>query len=55
MSIYKITTILILGIHLKYKFVISNTKRKQNIVWYLKYRPSSHGFNNLIIKAQNAC
>ena len=39
-----------------FKFVISNTKRKQNnfVLVFLKYRPSSHDFDKLVIKAQNA-
>ena len=40
---------------LTYKFVIPDTKRKQNIfLVFLKYEPSSHGFKKLVIKAQNA-
>lgn len=35
---------------------MSYTKRKQNIFFmFLKYGPSSHYFNKLIIKTQNAC
>ena len=56
MSIKKKTTFLISGIRLTYKFVIPNTKRKQNIfLIFLKYGPSSHDFNKLVIKAQNTC
>jgi hypothetical protein len=40
------------GIH-TYKFVIPDTKRKQNIfLVFLKYGPSSHDFNKLVIKAK---
>jgi len=36
-----------------YKFIIPNTKEKQNMFWvFLKYWSSSHGFNKLIIKAK---
>jgi hypothetical protein len=39
-----------------YKFLISDTNRKQNnFLVFLKYRPSSHGYNKLVIKSQNAC
>jgi hypothetical protein len=40
-----------------YKFVISNTKRKNKIYFliFLKYLPSSYDFNKLVIKAQNTC
>jgi hypothetical protein len=52
MSIKK-TTFLISGIHFTYKFVILDTKRKKNIFWvFLKYWPSFHGFNKLVIKAK---
>jgi hypothetical protein len=48
MSIYKKTTFLISGTHLIYK-------NKIYFLVFLKYGPSSHGFNKLDIKAQNAC
>jgi len=39
-----------------YKFVISYIKRKKIIfLVFLKYWSSSHGFNKLVIKVQNAC
>jgi hypothetical protein len=46
---------LILGIRLMYKFVISYIKRNFFFLVFLKYWSSSHGFNKLVIKAQNAC
>ena len=54
MYIYKKkTTFLISGIRFTYKFVIPNTKRKQNIfLEFFKYWPSSHGSNKLVIKAK---
>jgi hypothetical protein len=49
----KENTFLISGIRFTYKFVISDTKRKLNIfLEFLKYWPSSYGFNKLIIKAK---
>jgi hypothetical protein len=37
-----------------YKFIIQILKeKKQNIFWvFLKYLPSSHSFNKLVIKAK---
>ena len=36
-----------------YKFVIPNTKRRQkDFLEFLKYWPSSHGLNKLVIKAK---
>jgi hypothetical protein len=35
-----------------YKFVIPDTKRKQNIFLFLKYWSSSCDFNKLVIKAK---
>jgi hypothetical protein len=36
-----------------YKFIFPDTKRKQNIFWvFLKYWPSFHGFNKLVIKVK---
>ena len=37
-----------------YKFIIQILKeKKQNIFWvFLKYLPSSHGFDKLVIKAK---
>ena len=50
------TIFLISRIHLTYKFVILDTKRKQNIfLVFLKYRLNSHDFNKLVIKTENAC
>jgi hypothetical protein len=41
------------GIRFTYKFVITDTKRKQNIFGvFLKYLSSSHNFNKLVIKAK---
>jgi hypothetical protein len=43
----KETTFLISGIHFTYKFIILDTKEKQNSFGvFLKYWLSSHGFNN---------
>jgi hypothetical protein len=45
--------ILISGIYFTYKFIISYTKRKQNIfLVFLKYWFSSHVFIKLVIKAE---
>jgi hypothetical protein len=41
---------LISEIYFMYKFIISCIKQKQNIFSFLKYRPSSHDFNKLVIK-----
>jgi len=47
----KKTTFLISRVRLTYKFIIPDIKRKQNIFWvFLKYWPSSHDFNKLVIK-----
>jgi hypothetical protein len=36
-----------------YKFVIPNLKEdKKDFLEFLKYWPSSHGFNKLVIKAE---
>ena len=44
---------LISGIHFTYKFVISDTKRRQKyFLEFLKYWSSSHGSNKLVIKAK---
>jgi hypothetical protein len=56
MSIHKRTTLLISGIRLTYKFVIPDTKK---IIFFLFFwnidLASSHGFNKLVIKAQDTC
>jgi len=45
--------ILISGIHFTYKFVIPNTKgRQKDFLEFLKYWPSSHGFNKLVVKTK---
>jgi hypothetical protein len=43
---------LISGIYLTYKFIIPHIKKKQNIFLFLKYKPSSHDFNKLVIKSK---
>ena len=49
----KKTIFLISGISFMYKFVIPNTKRrKKDFLEFLKYWPSSHGLNKLVIKAK---
>jgi hypothetical protein len=55
-TVYKRTTFFISGIRFTYKFVIPDIKTKQKYFFdFLKYWPSSHDFNKLVIKAQNAC
>jgi hypothetical protein len=52
-NVYKRITFLISGIYFTYKFVIPDIKTKQNIfLIFLKYWPSSHDFNKLVIKAK---
>ena len=53
-NVYKRTTFLISGLRFTYNFVIPNIKTKQNIFVFdfLKYWPSSHDFNKLVIKAK---
>jgi len=47
------TIFLISGIRFTYKFVIPDTKRRQKFfLEFLKYWPSSHGSNKLVIKAK---
>jgi hypothetical protein len=45
---------LILGIRFTYKFIIPDTKTKQNnfFLEFLKYWPNSRDFNKLVIKAK---
>jgi len=46
---------LLSGIHLTYKVVNLDIKRKKNKIFFLeflKYWPSSRGFNKLVIKAK---
>ena len=45
---------LIFGIRLTYKIITPNTKRKKqkDFLEFLKYWPSSHGLNKLVIKAK---
>jgi hypothetical protein len=43
---------LISGIYLTYKFIIPHIKKKKNIFIFLKYKPSSHEFNKLVIKSK---
>jgi len=53
-NIIKRTTFLISRMCLTYKRIILNIKRKQNrfFLLFLKYWPSSHDFNKLVIKAK---
>jgi len=52
-NIYIKTIFLISGICFTYKFIIPDTKRRQkDFLEFLKYWPSSHGFNKLVIKAE---
>ena len=51
--VVKRNTFLISEIRFTYKFVIPDTKTKQNIfLKFLKYWPNSHDFNKLVIKAK---
>ena len=52
-NVYKRTTFFISGIRFTYKFVIPDIKTKQKYFFdFLKYWPSSHDFNKLVIKAK---
>jgi len=53
-TVYKRTTFFISGIRFTYKFVIPDIKTKQKYFFliFLKYWPSSHDFNKLVIKAK---
>jgi len=52
-NVYVKTIFLISGISFTYKFIIPNTKRRQKDFFrILKYWPSSHGLNKLVIKAK---
>jgi hypothetical protein len=52
-NVYVKNIFLISGIRFTYKFVIPYTKRGQkDFLEFLKYWPSSHGLNKLVIKAK---
>ena len=52
-NVYIKTIFLISGIRFTYKFIITYTKKGQKYFFrILKYWPSSHGSNKLVIKAK---